>query len=522
VSLAKDLHDHLSKAPTAPFLFVGSGLSRRYIQSETWEGLLTKFADQIGKPYHRYASAAGGDYPAIATALAADFFNHWWDDDRYEFSRLFNPRPAGKSSPLKIEIAQHVESLMANLPTVGPEYEELEVLKQARIQGVITTNYDKLLETVFPDFSVFTGQEELLFTDPVGVGEIYKIHGGCDQPESLVLTTEDYAGFDRRNPYLAAKLLTMFVEHPVIFLGYSLTDPNVRDILTSIATILSKENLHKLADRLIFVQWAEHVSDPRLTQTVFPFDRVTIPIWEVTVSDFTEVFSALAGLKERIPVAFLRRFKEQITELVRTSDPKNKTYVMDLEDVVNISDLELVVGVGLHKQLELQPQGIVGLSRYDLLSDVLDHHLDTDQTDAMKLLVSKVLPKYVSGRTNTPIYRYLRACGYLSDDGTIRDGSVPSAMQERVRQGRDFFKPGAGYFLRRAEEIADSVNNFAEFVKKATVFDMALALSVIDTSKIDLEALRDRLSVELSKTARVETSLAKSICIYDCLISRTL
>ncbi|MGO9789150.1 MAG: SIR2 family NAD-dependent protein deacylase [Solirubrobacteraceae bacterium] len=102
------------------------------------------------------------------------------------------------------------------------------------IDGVITTNFDPLLEMLFPQFRVFVGQEELLFEDLMSVGEIYKIQGSHEEPDSLVLTKEDYERFGRENPVLAAKLMTVFVEHPVVFLGYSLSDPNVAAILQAI------------------------------------------------------------------------------------------------------------------------------------------------------------------------------------------------------------------------------------------------------------------------------------------------
>jgi hypothetical protein len=95
---------------------------------------------------------------------------------------------------------------------------------------------DLLLEDIFPDFEVFVSQDELLFSSSQGIGEIYKIHGCCSKPNSLVATKEDYERFDERNPYLAAKLLTVFAEHPIIFLGYSLNDRNISSILCLLLT----------------------------------------------------------------------------------------------------------------------------------------------------------------------------------------------------------------------------------------------------------------------------------------------
>lgn len=510
-----ELHAHLSQFVTAPFLFVGSGLSRRYVNSDTWAGLLERFATQMGKPYARYHSAAGGDYPAIATALAQDFHDHWWDDPRYEGSRTAHPNPQKISSPLKIEISAYVSGLLGNLPDKGPLREEIELLKKAVVQGVITTNYDPMLEDFF-DLAVFTGQEELLFSDPLGVGEIYKIHGSYENPESLVLTSEDYDVFKERNTYLAAKLLTLFVEHPIIFLGYSLTDSNVQDILLSISKILTKENISKLQDRLIFVQWDPIATSPAMVQSVIPVGGLSIPIWQITVSDFREIFQALSQLKERIPLRLLRRIKDQITELVRTSDPKNKTYVTDLDDSVNTADVDVVVGVGLEKRLELHAQGIVGLNRHDLLRDIVEPRLDPGNSEAMELVVMRVLPKHLAGRTNTPIFKYLRACGYLGDDGTSMDDTLPAAVKARVNLGASFFKPGSS-FKRRANELAKSIKDFQDFLTKSSMYEISLALSVMKHDDIDLPLLQIRLKHELASISdsTMPTELARAICIYD-------
>lgn len=515
MSLKADLHTHLSQFATAPFLFVGSGMSRRYVHSDNWEELLSRFAKEMGREYARYSSAAGGDFPAIASALAEDFHDHWWDDDRYAVSRIAHSAPREKSSPLKIEVAQYVAGLDANLPTTGSLHEELELFRKSLIHGIITTNYDPVLEALFPSFTVFTGQEELLFSDPLGVGEIYKIHGSHTDPESLVLTKKDYERFDERNAYLAAKLLTTFVEHPMIFLGYSLSDPNIQKILKSIAGILTKDNLSKLQDRLLFVQWDGTITTPTMVSSVYPVDGMSIPMSQITVSDYREIFGALSTLKERIPVRLLRRVKEQITELVRTSDPKNKTYVTHLDDSVNIADVDVVIGVGLERQLHLQKQGIVGLDRLDLLRDIVIPELDVSDTETMQLIVERVLPRHVSGRTNSPLFKYLRAAGYLNEDGQLTNDDVSSKLKTRVRLGRSFLGPSSSV-KRRAEELARGITNFEGFLEDHSMYEIALALSAIDPNVVEITALREKLKRELTNVDQfMPTDLARAICILD-------
>ena len=123
---------------------------------------------------------------------------------------------------------------------------ELDILTspQTIVDGIITTNWDLLLENLFErdNYKVYVGQGHLLFSNPQKIAEIYKIHGCCKDPKSLVLTRSDYDDFHKKNPYLAAKLLSIFIEHPIIFIGYSLDDENIRSILCSISAMMSKDS----------------------------------------------------------------------------------------------------------------------------------------------------------------------------------------------------------------------------------------------------------------------------------------
>ncbi|WP_369335584.1 hypothetical protein, partial [Streptomyces sp. SID12501] len=49
---------------------------------------------------------------------------------------------------------------------------------------------------------MFVGEEDLLFSDIQGIGEISKIHGDHNDPDSLILSAADYERFTERKPYL--------------------------------------------------------------------------------------------------------------------------------------------------------------------------------------------------------------------------------------------------------------------------------------------------------------------------------
>src|SRR5690606_26648612 len=137
------------------------------------------------------------------------------------------------SSPLKVSVSRHLLSLTQN-DSDEDLRNEIAKLKTARVNGIITTNYDLLCEQIFPQFKVYKSQSELIFSPLQEVGEIYKIHGCCTEPNSIVITEDDYHEYNRKNAYIAAKLLTVFLEHPTIFMGYSISDENIRTILSSI------------------------------------------------------------------------------------------------------------------------------------------------------------------------------------------------------------------------------------------------------------------------------------------------
>lgn len=438
----------------------------------------------------------------------------WWGGVEYEESRKEHADSVrNRESPLKIEMAKHISSATDQMAKSKKFSGELTWLRQAVIDGAITTNYDQFLELLFPEFQVFVGQDELLFAEPQGVGEIYKIHGSVEQPDSLVITENDFVRFEDRNPYLAAKLLTVFVEHPVIFVGYSLSDKNVTDILVSISRILTNENLPKLQDRLIFVTWDPDADDPELVRTAIAVEGFTIPVMTITVPDFANLFEVLAKLQGRFPAKLLRQLKQHVYELVLTNDPNGRLYVQDIDADTDLGSIDVVLGVGVGRKLS--EQGYVGLSRHDLLTDVLE---PASSYNAQRI-VRESLPQILRQPGNTPIYRYLRQAGMLDTSGVLKpDVEVDRRVRSRVERGLSPLLLSQQRLPRQERRVKESGGSLSGLVAANTLTDALVAAPALARDSIDLGELRQFLSDNAAAFLGPQpqpSAWSKLVCLYD-------
>lgn len=148
-----------------------------------------------------------------------------------------------------LEVAEYCQQKLGEFRFAERLREELraaseEVPKPHRIlvdlpfAGIITTNYDPLLERSFarcgkPMPRVLTHQDRrslgsLLF----GRGRyVLKAHGDLDREGTLVLTAREYRELIHTNPAFAQVFSAILLTHAVLFVGYSLSDPDFQLLL---------------------------------------------------------------------------------------------------------------------------------------------------------------------------------------------------------------------------------------------------------------------------------------------------
>ncbi|ELK4808426.1 TPA: SIR2 family protein [Pseudomonas aeruginosa] len=499
---------------SGPFLFVGSGFSRRYLGLEDWRGLLERFC-VAGRPFEYYLARANGDYPTIATLLAKDFNEVWWKSEEYaESVGRYKSRIEDETSALRIEICNYLSTLDQSKALSSQYKAEVELLSGLNVDGVITTNWDMFIEQLFPEHRTYIGQDQLLFANPQEIGEIYKIHGCSTDPSSLVLTKSDYLQFQERNTYLAAKLITLFVEHPIVFIGYSISDENISGLLRAIAACIGREKVEQLRRNLIFVQRLYSGEEPNISDTYLAIDGVQIPLVLVKTNDFSEVYLAIEATKRKIPARVLRYCKEQLYELVKSSEPEKKICVVDIDEIEAKEDVEFLVGVGVASK-EITgpaPVGYAAIEVSDLIEDLL---LDNKKLDAGRV-VANVLARLSRGTPYVPVFKYLKAIGVNSFEEYKALGvNIDRVVCKDIKTYRlkMYSKP---YFRNYRHK------NIRELIEACTPENAAAYIPFIPRNQIDVEVLREFLLDNLDKMEYrgciYASSFKKLAALYDRLV----
>ena len=409
--------EKIKKSTAPPFLFIGSGFSQRYIGTPNWNELLKYFSSLAAEgefSYDMYYDRAkrtetpNGIEPKITEFIENDFNDKWYTDDIFSENRKKNREfIEDRCSPLKIEIADFFKNSSKSNIADGKE-KEVELFKKVgdrSLGGIITTNYDTLIERIFEGYkyNVVVGQDELIFSSLTGISEIYKIHGCCTKPNSIVINDKDYEIFNKRNVYLTAKLLTIFLEHPIIFIGYSISDANIKEILSSIANCLPSEKFDILNDRFIFIEWNN--TDKKDDITTYEFSNLnsskSIKMTKVFINDFSILYEALLENRVSYNPRLIRKMKEDVYNLVISTEPSETIKVMVDIDDNKLDEVETVVGFGIMEKLNVK--GYEQINAEDLFEDVVYDNKNYNK----KLIIEKSIPGIFRYNRSIPVHKYL-------------------------------------------------------------------------------------------------------------------
>lgn len=510
----------VSDAERYPFLFVGSGLSRRYADSPTWVGLLQGMCEAVLGDRYAFAryraqarsavqnGLATSELPYAATLMEDEVNAALLGSEAFAgFRARHDADLVGGASPMKTYVADLFSSL-AVIP--NGETDLLARVGADKISGVVTTNYDRVCEELFPSYNVYVGQGDLVFSEPSFAQEIYKIHGSVSDPDGMVLTEADYAEFGLRRKYLSAKLLTIFAEYPVIFLGYSITDENIRAILSDVCECVPKDRLGRLRDRMIFVEWGR---DTRASDHTMDLGGNLLPMTRVVTDDFASVYEGLLGTRKLYSPRLIRELKGNVFRLAERVDPRSEIVTAGFDSVLE----RLEPGQRIAIQIAVSPVAIgKPISAEDIFQDVVLDDLGMDH----RFIVDNYLNTHVRRLAGgVPFYKYIVDLG--------DDVGKAIAKQRKRFSTLDCFRTSSIHKHMEAKRLKYAGHTSVDGLARACEPDAPYALipflhdDEIDVDQLGLLLKRGLLSTEEGSEERrcllKDSDFRKCVRMYDFL-----
>lgn len=116
--------------------------------------------------------------------------------------------------------------------------ENHKLLAELPVSEIWTTNYDKTIETCFYDIGRKIDVKKDIADLSNGLSNsdctLYKMHGDLCVPNDCVLTKDDYEKYFHTHEPFVNILKHTLIEKTVLFIGYSLSDPDLQTILSGI------------------------------------------------------------------------------------------------------------------------------------------------------------------------------------------------------------------------------------------------------------------------------------------------
>lgn len=418
----------LNEIPISPIFFIGSGISRRYINSPDWKNMLKEVMDGWDKSFERqyqnYVKNGKCDFELLGKLLEDEYYNDILLD-----SNIIEGKE--KSYYFRKKISDLLASYVCKYAHDLDKNEEILELRKTTPSTVITTNYDNLLEDyVFNKYHVYVGQEQLLSNVLHGVGDIYKIHGCIKTPESIIVTKGDYNNFRERSVYLNSKLLTLFLEYPIIFMGYSFSDENIKGIFDTIVKMIPNKS-KELSERIWFLKRNESDDlDYSNIERIELEEGRYLDVEVFYVKNFADFYRVLNEARfNKLPIEFLRYMKSNVYKLVasQVSDPK----LIDV-NVCDISRIKDFKECKMAFTLSSDNMKISAITKEEICDSFI-----ADKYDNIDL---KSIIKRISEENNLtwPIYRVMKDIGYTECIDYINEVCNNKKLIEKIDSDKNY------------------------------------------------------------------------------------
>ena len=179
-----------------------------------------------------------------------------------------------------------------------PHHQLYQDILQMDPKTIVTTNYDEFLEKNFEFYSNGTisdsinrlGSSTLINDLRSPIRAIVKLHGCVTIPIEVVLGRESYFVARKKNIGLFGAITALMTVSTVLFIGYSISDPDIQLILENINLFGTSDHPH-----YALVEKFEHAAIKRAMSQTY-----NIAFLEYPRADHGSVVTQLSALKDQV------------------------------------------------------------------------------------------------------------------------------------------------------------------------------------------------------------------------------
>ncbi len=242
-------------------VFVGAGFSCDLVHFD-WNKLIEPFRKKLGLTKKTLI-----DNPTIA--------QYYLNESKTEVTALKQK----VSQAFHTDKFQHKHELLAKMP----------------IRNYWTTNYDPIIENalkfVKKKFEKKNSNSEFAKTETERQALVFKVHGDIDAPEHIVLTQDDYDGYESTHPNFYTALENELALNNMLFIGYSFNDPDIKNILKKL-----KAKNSSIGPNHFFIVKRETKRAARKEQLLFLQDIEKYGIFSLIIDEYNEIEEILEAI----------------------------------------------------------------------------------------------------------------------------------------------------------------------------------------------------------------------------------
>lgn len=517
-----------------PMLFIGSGISKRYLENfPSWVSLLEHFWNEIGETtdfygqYNILNSAISKENPR-ASKIEVEYLTNIKISSliNQKFEEKFNrgsikiegfttkDAHESKINPFKMNVINKFSSykIKESLTT------ELNLFKKALLKSqiIITTNYDSFIEDCYNSESnygvkKYVGQSGF-FEETVGYAELYKIHGCVSKPQSIVITEEDYNAYDKNSVLISAKIISMLIHSPIIFLGYSLTDMNVRKYIKDFASSINSDNALALEEKLIVIDWVE--GEESLIEEIIYDQELNCKFTYIRTDNYSLIYEYLQKINQGVAPSEIRKYKHIIKEIVIDAGKQGglKSVLISplelerIEEILasgGIIEQNLVVALGDSKIIFKTPNKLTYIEDYIFEKDELT-------TDVVLRFLANSQPK-----SRYPFKKYL-------NESAIEESNLHEYEKEKLKQRLATQSDIDVVIKTTANTYKRTYSAFTDIISKNFNEAREISLITFNIKRLNLDEVETYIKIKVNELVetgegKISSEFRRLMLAYDLL-----